>query len=247
METTISFGYWIRRQRKIFVECARGLRSVDQLLLAREPAIPVPSETPKAVPQNLPVQLTSFVGREHELSEIKQLLTTTHLLTLTGPGGTGKTRLALQLAAKVLEEKQFPDGVWLAELAPLADPTLITQTVASTLGVREQPRRTILDALMDYLRAKQLLLILDNCEHLIETCAQFADNLLRAARHLKILATSRETLGIAGETAYRVPSLPLPDPRQLQDLSALAQNDCVHLFVDRAMAAYPSFHLKEKN
>src|SRR6266498_5484694 len=240
METTISFGYWIRRQRKaldltqqtlaervscslaaikkiegderkpsrqiaermadvlgvpasqreIFVECARGLRSVDQLLLAREPAIPVPSETPKAVPQNLPVQLTSFVGREHELSEIKQLLTTTHLLTLTGPGGTGKTRLALQLAAKVLEEKQFPDGVWLAELAPLADPTLITQTVASTLGVREQPRRTILDALMDYLRAKQLLLILDNCEHLIETCAQLADNLLRAARHLKILATS---------------------------------------------------------
>src|SRR6266498_3265330 len=142
------------------------------------------------LPNNLPVQLTSFIGREHELSEIKQLLTTTHLLTLAGPGGTGKTRLALQLAAKVLEEKQFPDGVWLAELAPLADPTLITQTVASTLGVREQPRRTILDALMDYLRAKQLLLILDNCEHLIETCAQLADNLLRAARHLKILATS---------------------------------------------------------
>ncbi len=198
-----------------------------------------------ALPNNLPTQLTSFIGREHELAEIKQMLTTTHLLTVTGPGGTGKTRLALQLAAKVLEE--FTDGVWLIELAPLADPALVTQTVASTLGVREQPRRTLLDALMDYVRAKNLLLILDNCEHLIEACAQLADSLLRAAPRLKILATSREALGIAGETAYRVPSLPLPDPRQFQDLDALAENDCVHLFVDRAMAAYPRFRLKEKN
>jgi predicted ATPase/class 3 adenylate cyclase len=196
-------------------------------------------------PNNLPAQLTSFVGRQREMGEVKQLLSNTRLLTLAGPGGTGKTRLALQLATDVLGA--FAEGVWLVELAPLSDPTLVTQTVASTLGVREQPRRTILDALMDYLRAKQLLLILDNCEHLIETCAQIADTLLRAAPRLKILATSREALGIAGETAYRVPSLPLPDPRQLHDLDALAQNDCVHLFVDRAIAAYPSFHLKEKN
>jgi predicted ATPase/class 3 adenylate cyclase len=199
----------------------------------------------ETVPNNLPAQLTSFVGRQREIGEVKQLLSNTRLLTLTGPGGTGKTRLALQLAADALET--FTEGVWLVELAPLYDPTLITQTVASTLGVREQPRRTILDALMDYLRAKQLLLILDNCEHLIETCAQITDSLLRAAPHLKILVTSREALGIGGETAYRVPSLPLPDPRQLYDLNALAQNDCVHLFVDRAIAAYPSFRLKEKN
>jgi predicted ATPase/class 3 adenylate cyclase len=193
---------------------------------------------------NLPVQLTSFIGREHELSEIKQLLTTTHLLTLTGPGGTGKTRLSLQLAAEVLEE--YPNGVWLIELAPLADPTLVTQTVATTLGVRAVPGRTLLEALTDYLRAKQLLLILDNCEHLIEVSAQLANVLLRAAPRLKILASSREALGIAGETAYRVPSLPLPDP-QTARLDALAQNDCVHLFVDRASAAYPPFRLKEKN
>jgi predicted ATPase/class 3 adenylate cyclase len=197
------------------------------------------------LPNNLPVQLTSFIGRERELSEIKQLLTTTHLLTLAGPGGTGKTRLSLQLGAEVL--KDFLDGVWLVELAPLADPTLVTQTVAATLGVREQPARTLLDALMDYVRAKSMLLILDNCEHLIETCAQLANSLLRAAPRLKIVATSREALGIAGETAYRVPSLPLPEQRQLHDPDALAQNDCVRLFMDRALAAYPSFRFKEKN
>jgi predicted ATPase/class 3 adenylate cyclase len=198
-------------------------------------------------PNNLPVQLTSFVGREHELLEIKELLTTSHLLALTGPGGTGKTRLALQLATEVLGAKHFPDGVWLVELAPLTDPTLVTQTIAATLGVREQPGRSLLDALIDYVRAKNLLLIIDNCEHLIVTCAQIADNLLRAAPHLKILATSREALGIAGETSYRVPSLPLPDPNQLHDLDALSQNDCVRLFMDRALAAYPRFRLKEKN
>jgi predicted ATPase/transcriptional regulator with XRE-family HTH domain len=295
METTSSFGYWIRRQRKaldltqqalaervgcsvaaikkiesderrpsrqiaerladvlgvptsqreMFLEVARGVRAADQLSLAHEPATPAPSETPKTVPQNLPFQLTSFVGREHELAEVKRLLSNTRLLTLTGPGGTGKTRLALQLGAEVL--KDLPDGVWLVELAPLADPTLATQTMAATLGVREQPGRTILDALTDHVRAKSMMVILDNCEHLIEACAQIADSLLHAAPRLKILATSREALGIAGETAYRVPSLPLPNPRQLQDLDALAQNDCVHLFVDRAMAAYPSFRLKEKN
>jgi predicted ATPase/class 3 adenylate cyclase len=218
---------------------------VYQLDVVGLPATFPPLQTVDVFPNNLPVQLTSFVGREHELSEIKQLLTTTHLLTVTGPGGTGKTRVSLQLAAEVLEE--FTDGVWLVELAPLADPTLVTQTVASTLGVREQPGHTILDALTDYVRAKNLLLILDNCEHLIEACAQLANTLLRAAPRLKILASSREPLGIAGETSYRVPSLPLPDPRQLHDLDAMAQNDCIHLFVDRARAAYPRFRLKEKN
>jgi predicted ATPase/class 3 adenylate cyclase len=199
----------------------------------------------ESFPHNLPAQLTSFVGREREMVEVKQLLSNTRLLTLTGPGGTGKTRLALQLGAEVL--KDLPDGVWLVELAPLADSMLVTQTMAATLGVREQPGRTILDALTDYVRAKSMMVILDNCEHLIEACAQTADSLLHAAPRLKIVVTSRETLGIAGETAYRVPSLPLPNPRQLQDLDALAQNDCVHLFMDRALAAYPSLRIKEKN
>jgi predicted ATPase/transcriptional regulator with XRE-family HTH domain len=297
METTASFGYWVRRRRKaldltqqalaeqvgcsvaaikkieaderrpsrqiaelladilgvpasqraIFLECARGLRPVDHLPLAGEPAVPMPAplKTPKSLPHNLPVQLTSFIGREHERSQLKQLLPTTHLLTLTGPGGIGKTRLALQLAAEVLET--FADGVWLVELAPLADPTLIAQTMAATLGIRDQPGRTLLDVLTDYVRAKTMLLILDNCEHLIGSCAHVADTLLRAAPGLKILASSRESFGIAGETCYRVPSLALPDSRQLSNLDALAQNDCVHLFVDRALAAFPHFGLKEKN
>jgi predicted ATPase/class 3 adenylate cyclase len=204
-----------------------------------------PLTTPGLARHNLPVQLTSFIGREKELAEVKNLLQETHVLTLTGPGGTGKTRLSLQLAAEVL--KEFPDGVWLVELAPLADPSLVIPTVASTLGVREQPGRTILDALIDYVRAKNMLLLLDNCEHLIETCAQLTNTLLRAAARLKIVATSRESLGIAGETAYRVPSFPLPKEQQFHDMEALSQNDCIRLFVDRALAAYPSFHLKEKS
>jgi len=193
---------------------------------------------------NLPAQLTSFIGRDHEMAEVKQLLSNTRLLTFTGPGGTGKTRLALQLAAEVLEE--YANGVWLVELAPLADPTLVAQTIASTLDVHEQPGRSMLDALTDYVRAKTMLLILDNCEHLVEACALLANTLLRAAPHLKILASSREALGIAGEIAYRVPSLPLPD-MHVVSLDALAQNDCVRLFVDRASASYSPFRLKEMN
>jgi predicted ATPase/transcriptional regulator with XRE-family HTH domain len=297
METTISFGYWIRRQRKaldltqqalaervgcslaaikkiegderrpsrqiaerladvlrvpadqreMFLEVARGLRPVDQLPLAREPTTSVPSETPKPFPHNLPMQLTSFIGRERELDEVTHLLSNTRLLTLTGPGGTGKTRLALQLAADMIAMKLFVNGVWLVEFAPLADPTLVAPTIAATLGVREQPRRSILDALTDYVRAKSMLLILDNCEHLIQACAQITESLLHAAPRLKVVVTSREALGITGETAYRVPSLPLPDPRQLRDLDVLEQNECVHLFIDRAMAAHPSFRLKENN
>src|SRR6266849_357037 len=199
---------------------------------------PMPSTT------NLPVQLTSFVGRQAEMAEVRGLLQTSRLLTLSGPGGTGKSRLALEVATTLLDE--YLHGVWLVELAPLADPALVTQTIAATLGVREQPRRPIQDALLDYLRTKTMLLILDNCEHLIETCAQLADTMLRAAPGMKIVVSSRESLGIAGETAYRVPSLPLPDV-QAPSLDALSHNDCVRLFVDRALAAYPRFRLKEKN
>ena len=235
-------------QREIFLDVARGVRAVDQISLAYESSISLPADKiQESFKHNLPMQLTSFIGRERELEEVKQLLSYTRLLTLTGPGGTGKTRLALQLGAEMLAVKQFTDGEWLIEFAPLTDPTLVTQTVASTLNVREQLGRTILDALTDYVRAKNMLLILDNCEHLIQTCAQLAETLLHAAPRLKILATSREALSITGETVYRVPSLPLPDPRQLSDLDMLEQNDCVHLFIDRAMATYPRFRLQEKN
>jgi predicted ATPase/class 3 adenylate cyclase len=195
-------------------------------------------------PHNLPIQLTSFVGRARELAELKPLLLANRLLTLTGPGGTGKTRLALSLAADVVDS--FADGVWLIELAPLADPTFVPLTVAATLGVREQPGRLILDVLRDYLCPKNLLLLLDNCEHLIATCAELAETLLRTAPSLHILASSREALGIDGETAYRVPSLPLPDV-QAAGLDTLTQNDCIRLFVERATATHSPFRLTAKN
>jgi predicted ATPase/class 3 adenylate cyclase len=198
-----------------------------------------------AFPNNLPFELTSFIGREREMAELKSLLSVSRLLTLTGPGGTGKTRLALRLASAELET--FADGAWLIELAPLSDPTLLTQTVAGALGLQEEQGRTTLDVLLEYLRAKSTLLILDNCEHLIESCAQLADGMLRAAPGVKVLATSRESLGIAGETDFRVPSLALPDLRDLQSLGHIAANDCVRLFVDRASAAVPRFQLTEKN
>jgi predicted ATPase/DNA-binding SARP family transcriptional activator len=230
-------------ERELGVEPSTATREAYAYLLsvdiqARPVLPPMPSTT------NLPVPLTSFVGRQAEMAEVRGLLQTSRLLTLTGPGGTGKTRLALEVATTLLDD--YLHGVWLVELAPLADPALVTQTIAATLGVREQPRRTIQDALLDYLRTKTMLLLLDNCEHLIETCAQMADTMLRAAPGLKIVVSSRESLGIAGETAYRVPSLPLPDV-QAPSLEALSHNDCVRLFVDRARASYPRFRLTEKN
>jgi predicted ATPase/class 3 adenylate cyclase len=225
----------------------KDLQRPEQLFQLVLPGLPVdfpPLNVLDLHAHNLPVQLTSFVGRERELAELKPLLLTSRLLTLTGPGGTGKTRLALRLAADVVES--FTDGVWLVELAPLADPSLVPHTVAATLGVREQPGRSILDVLVEYLRPKTLLLFLDNCEHLIATCALLAETLLRAAPSVNILASSREALGITGETAYRVPSLPLPDV-QAANLDALTQNDCVRLFVERATATHSPFRLTTKN
>jgi len=212
---------------------------------ASAPAELVTTLQTSPVRTNLPVQLTSFVGRERELAAVSHLLQTARLLTLTGPGGTGKTRLALEVATTVVDA--YPQGIWLVELAPLTDPALVPQAVATALGVREQPGRSILDALLDYLRAKTLLLILDNSEHLIETCAQYTEMMLRAAPGVTILATSREPLGVAGETPYRVPPLSLPDPRRIHHLDSLGQNDCVRLFVERAATAYPPFQLTAKN
>src|SRR5512139_1346334 len=163
---------------------------------------PLPSLN--AIPNNLPVQLTSFIGREKDIAEVKRLLSASRLVTLTGSGGAGKTRLSLQVAAEVIEE--FAQGVWFVELAALTDPALIPQTAAAVLGLREEPGRPVMTVLTDYVRAKTALIILDNCEHLIEGCAQFADIVLRAAPQVKILASGREALSIGGEATYRVPS-----------------------------------------
>lgn len=193
---------------------------------------------------NLPTQLTSFIGREKEIREAKEKLSSAKLLTLIGPGGTGKTRLSLQLGAESLPN--FKDGVWFVELAPLADPALILQTIASVLNVRAQMGISLKDIAIDYLRAKNLLLILDNCEHLVEASAQVADEFLHHAPNIKIIASSREALGIGGETVYRVPSLSLPNPAQVSR-EALAGFESIQLFAERARAANPKFDLTDKN
>jgi hypothetical protein len=157
---------------------------------------------------NLPAPLSSFIGRELEIGEVTRALASTRLLTLTGTGGCGKTRLALRIVADLVDA--YSDGTWLVELAPLADPTLLPQTVAVALGLREGAGQSVLEALTSYLVEKDLLLLLDNCEHLIEAAASLVEALLRACPRLRILATSREALRVAGETSWRVPSLPLP-------------------------------------
>jgi len=201
-------------------------------------------------PTNLPLQVTSFVGRERELHDVRRLLGVGRLVTLVGVGGTGKTRLMLQAATEDVE--RHADGVWLVELAPVRDPALVVQEVASALGVREQPGLPLIGVVTDYLRAKGLLLLLDNCEHLIAAAADLAQALLAGCPKLRILATSREPLGDAGEAIYPVPSLALPGPidrhevddgRHATQLAEAAASEAVRLFVDRATATVPSFVL----
>ena len=200
---------------------------------------------PQQYPNNLPLQLTSFIGRESDISAIKQRLWTTRLLTLTGPGGCGKTRLALRVATDLLDA--FADGVWWIELAALTDPTLIAQTLATALGLQADTGRPIDDVLIDYLRSRQLLLILDNCEHLIEAGAQLTQSLLQACPDLYILATSREVLRIGGEVPYMVPPLATPHLNQLPGVEVLAHYEAVKLFAERAANALPGFEVTERN
>lgn len=199
----------------------------------------------KAIRHNLPLQLNPFIGRGREKAQVKRLLGSTRLLTLTGTGGAGKTRLALEVASAGLEE--FRDGVWLVELARLFDPTLVPRAVAAALGVTEQPARPIGAMLLDVLRNKQLLLILDNCEHVIEACAELAEALLRACPGVRLLATSRETLGISGETAWRVPSLSLPDARSGPTPDRLRESEAVQLLEARAQTTDPAFQVTAEN
>lgn len=195
---------------------------------------------------NLHRRLSTFIGREKELADVKRLLKDTQLLTLLGPGGTGKTRLMLQVAEEVIEN--YPDGVWLVELAPLTDPDLIPERVAAALNVQEQPGRKLFDTLADYLRRKELLLLLDNVEHIVRECAAFTEHLLEHCPKLTILATGREALLIDGETTIQIPSLSLPAASQnLIDLASLAQCEAVQLFMERARSVRPDFALTEQN
>ncbi|MGH7681039.1 MAG: protein kinase domain-containing protein [Candidatus Eiseniibacteriota bacterium] len=199
------------------------------------------------VPNNLPVSLTSFVGRRDEMEEIARLLDTARLVTLTGAGGCGKSRLSVQVARNVLEG--YPEGAWIAELAPLSDSSLVTQRVAAAAGVREEPGRALAETLRDALRDRTALILLDNCEHVTAACRALASDLLEAAPRVRVLATSREPLGIPGEAIWRVPPLHVPDLRGpgRHTRRELGRSESVRLFAERAAAASPAFSLTDQN
>ena len=198
-----------------------------------------------AFPNNLPSQLTSFVGRGQQIREIKRAMSAHRLVTLTGVGGTGKTRLSLQVASGLLD--QFPDGVWLIDLAGLTDTAFIPQTILSSLRVPEQPGLTILQLLEDYLRERRVLLVMDNCEHLIQGCARIVNTLLSKCPSLHVLATSREPLGVGGELIRPIPSLSLPDPKRPPVIEQLSQCESVRLFIERASLVQPNFLITDTN
>jgi predicted ATPase/DNA-binding CsgD family transcriptional regulator len=193
------------------------------------------------------VPLSSFVGREREFADVRRLLADRRLLTLTGPGGAGKTRLAIEVSRELSSAETFADGVWFAGLAPLTDAALLPQTTAAALGVREEPGRAVLETLQESLRARRLLLVLDNCEHLVEACAQLADTLLRACPQVAILATSREALNIPGETVWPVPPLSIPGRADTLSPDKLLRLEAIRLFVERARSAIPDFVLSDAN
>ena len=218
-------------------------QNAGELRAALEAVQSDPSIAPPApaAAHNLPLQLTRFIGREREIAEVRPLISSERLVTLTGAGGAGKTRLALQVAQELVGS--FQHGVWLIELAALTDPDLIPNLVASTLGMRADSAHSVTDALLDFLRPRTTLLLLDNCEHLIDACATLASQILRVCPRVRVLATSREALAVAGERAWRVPSLALPTTKPGVSEQSAATSDAVRFFVDRARAAAPHFAL----
>jgi predicted ATPase len=194
---------------------------------------------------NLPAQLTTFIGRTKEIAEIKTAVSENRLVSLIGPGGTGKTRLSLQAAADLCE--RFPEGVWFIDLASLMDPALVPKTIAVILGMREEAGRSIIEILKDYLRSKEVLLVFDNCEHLVTAVAQVIIVLLGACPNLHVLATSREALGIQGDKSFHIQPLAIPDPRSSASLEAINGCESVQLFLERARAVMPAFQLTQEN
>ena len=259
--------------KSVGIHFLRDLQQPEHVYQLLHPDLPIafsPRDRLEKFPNNLPQQVTSFVGREKEVAHLLQLLGgnshsqplrvsklsqgSTRLLTLTGTGGAGKTRLSLELARELLP--LLEQGVWLAELAPLSDPGLVPQTVAIALGLRDDPLKSTLQTLIEYLKSRSLLLILDNCEHLLSACASLADTLLHNCPHLLLLTSSREPLNIQGETIYRVPSLSLPPPQNVfakgvpkpeTPSEDILEYEAVRLFVERAKAAQSSFRVTEQN
>ncbi len=204
-----------------------------------------PLQSLDTLPNNLPRKLTSFVGREREIADVKGLVGAHPLVTIVGIGGSGKTRLALQVAADLLAG--YTHGAWLVELAPVTDSKQVPEAVAAALGVREYPGFSLRASLLDHLSTRQLLLVLDNCEHLVVAVAEFVETVVAAAPDARILCTSRESLGIAGERVWRIPSLALPSVGPEAAAPGLVQNEAVLLFAERARTASPAFRLSAEN
>ena len=224
----------------------RDLGSPEHMFQVIHPALRKefpPLRSMATTPNNLAQQLNSFVGRDRDMAQVQQLLASSRLLTLLGMGGLGKSRLSVQVAAVVLDN--YPDGVWFVELASLVDPQLVPQAVASVLGVKEEPGGTVTDALVRFVRDRQLLVVLDNCEHVVQACAVLAKRLLEAGPKVQVLVSSRDSLRIAGEIVFPVAPLPAPHKDETTSIDALMAIDSVRLFIDRAKAVQPGFRLNE--
>jgi len=226
----------------------RPASAKDILLILEQKSAPPGTTTlfsiSSKLKNNLPVQLTAFIGREKEIEDIKNVIKIHRLVTLTGSGGTGKTRLSLQVAENLLEQFEY---IWLVELAPISDPANIPQAILSAIGLSEQQGRSTDELIKAYLLDKSTLIILDNCEHLIEASAKIAYALLNYAPELRVLASSREALGVKGEIAWHVPSLSVPDINRLPEIEELFQYESIRLFVERAVLANPNFTATKEN
>jgi non-specific serine/threonine protein kinase len=241
----------IHSLRELGIEPSQQTRALYQQLKAGkdvfEQGAPVALKEPRKelARTNLPVPITSFVGREKEVQETLRLLGKSRLVTLIGPGGIGKTRLAIESANRLTPK--FKDGIWWVDLVGLNDGSLIPHEIAKALDVGEIPNRPVIDSLVESLQPKEILLVLDNCEHMILACAQLVDRLLAGCRNLRILATSREALDISSETPWPVPSLSLPDEQAAVGVKSLSKYESVRLFVERAAVIQPQFGLKDQN
>lgn len=238
-------GVYLRDLGEHLLKDLARRENVYQLVASGLEAVFPPLRTLDSHPNNLPLQLTSFIGRERELEEVKSKISASRLVSLIGPGGTGKSRLALQVAADLTD--QFSQGVWFVDLGALTEPGLVPQSVATVLSIREEGQRPLMETLVDKIGDKVLLLVLDNCEHLIEACAHFADALLRVCPGLRILATSREALRVGGEIKNLVSPLEIPDPEHLPTIEILSQYDAVRLFIERSVAVSPDFTVDNTN
>lgn len=210
----------------------------------------IPAEFPTlktldARPNNLPIQLSNFIGREKEITEINRFLLKSRLVTLLGPGGTGKTRLAIQIGADLIDE--FANGVFIIELAAITDPTMILQTLMNSIGMKEVKSQTPESTLTEFLKDKEMMFIMDNCEHLLKECSELTEMLLRKCGKLKIIATSREVLNCQGEISCRIPPLSLPDPKIKESIEKFTKYEAVRLFIERAIVINQDFRITEEN